>query len=86
MLPSPLTRLVGREDELAQIGSLLRNAAARLITLVGVGGAGKTRLAAAWALREEFADGVGWVSLAPIAPAPDPALQSDVLAAAVGLR
>ncbi|HJZ49598.1 MAG TPA: BTAD domain-containing putative transcriptional regulator, partial [Roseiflexaceae bacterium] len=82
-LPSPLTPLVGRESELAQISGLLRDAATRLITLVGVGGAGKTRLAlaAAWALREAFADGVGWVSLAGIAPTPDPVLQSDALAA-----
>jgi predicted ATPase/DNA-binding SARP family transcriptional activator len=85
-LPSPLTTLVGRDEELARIGSLLRNTTTRLVTLIGVGGVGKTRLAlaAAWALREQFADGVGWVSLAPIAPAPDSALQSDVLAAAVG--
>ncbi|MFF3566060.1 BTAD domain-containing putative transcriptional regulator [Streptomyces sp. NPDC002574] len=42
-LPAPLTSFVGREEELERIGSLL--AGARLVTLVGPGGAGKTRLA-----------------------------------------
>jgi predicted ATPase/DNA-binding SARP family transcriptional activator len=86
-LPSPLTPLVGRADELTRIGGLLRDADTRLVTLVGVGGAGKTRLAlaSAWMLREDFADGVGWASLAGITPAVDAALQPDTLAAAVGV-
>jgi DNA-binding SARP family transcriptional activator/predicted ATPase len=85
-LPSPLTPLVGRPDELARISSLLRDDATRLDTLAGVGGAGKTRLAlaVAWALREAFADGVGWVALAGIAPTADAAQQRDAITAAVG--
>ena len=42
-LPTPVTSFVGREGELAELGALLR--ASRLVTLTGVGGAGKTRLA-----------------------------------------
>jgi predicted ATPase/DNA-binding SARP family transcriptional activator len=84
-LPSPLAPLVGREDELARIDLLLRGDT-RLLTIAGVGGAGKTRLAlaAAWAQRETFADGVAWVPLAGIAPETDPARQPDALASAVG--
>jgi predicted ATPase/DNA-binding SARP family transcriptional activator len=85
-LPAPLTPLVGREHELARIDTLLRDADTRLVTIVGMGGAGKTRLAlaAAWTLRAAFADGAGWVPLAGIAPGADPALQADALATAVG--
>src|SRR4029453_17428482 len=44
-LPGPLTTLVGREQELARLQTLLDDAACRLVTLVGPGGIGKTRLA-----------------------------------------
>src|SRR5262249_48124864 len=85
-LPSPITALVGRADELAQIDTLLSAQDTRLVPIVGVGGAGKTRLAlaAAWAQRQAFPDGVGWVPLAGITPAADLALQFDALATAVG--
>ena len=43
-LPMPLTTFVGRERELAELRSLFR-AGKRLVTLVGIGGIGKTRLA-----------------------------------------
>jgi predicted ATPase/DNA-binding SARP family transcriptional activator len=84
-LPAPLTALIGRADELARIGALLRDGDGRLVTIVGVGGAGKTRLAlaAAWAAHEAF-DGAGWAPLAGIAPSADPAQQPDALAAPVG--
>jgi WD40 repeat protein/predicted ATPase/DNA-binding SARP family transcriptional activator/uncharacterized protein YjbI with pentapeptide repeats len=86
VLPAPLSELFGREDELARIGALLTHDGARLVTIVGAGGAGKTRLAlaGAWALAEAFAGGVGWVSLAGIAPNAGPHFQPDALAAAAG--
>jgi DNA-binding SARP family transcriptional activator len=46
-LPSPLSPLIGREGEQARIETLLRDGRTRLLTIIGVGGAGKTRLALA---------------------------------------
>src|SRR4029079_6857216 len=46
-LPAQLTRMVGRRRELGQIGELLDRDSVRLLTLVGPGGGGKTRLAIA---------------------------------------
>src|SRR5260221_8435254 len=56
-LPASVTPLIGRGSELAQIAHLLDQPACRLLTLVGSGGAGKTRLAieAARAERDHFA-------------------------------
>jgi len=67
-LPTQLTPLLGREHELAQVCSLLRRSEVRLLTLVGTGGVGKTRLAlaAASAVRDDFADGLVFVPLAPV--------------------
>jgi predicted ATPase/transcriptional regulator with XRE-family HTH domain len=64
-LPSPATPFVGRLDELAQIGERLANPACRLLTLVGPGGVGKTRLALATAQAQAaaFVDGVAFVPL-----------------------
>ena len=44
-LPVPLSSFVGREQEVTQVVSLVRDEAARLVTLAGPGGTGKTRLA-----------------------------------------
>jgi non-specific serine/threonine protein kinase len=65
-LPAELTSLVGRRAEIAEISGLL--SAARLVTLTGVGGAGKTRLAIRVAAlrRRAFPDGVWLVDLAPV--------------------
>jgi predicted ATPase/DNA-binding NarL/FixJ family response regulator/Tfp pilus assembly protein PilF len=67
-LPRPPTPLVGRETELAEIAQLLSDPACRLLTLVGPGGIGKTRLAieVAVAAAHRFADGVFFVSLQPV--------------------
>src|SRR5437667_385796 len=63
-LPLRLTSFVGREAELRALKALVRNA--RLVTLTGTGGAGKSRLAAevAGAAREAWPDGIWWVELA----------------------
>ena len=65
-LPAPLTRFVGREAELAEAAALLGEA--RLLTLTGSGGAGKTRLALrlASAVAANFPDGVWFVDLSPL--------------------
>jgi predicted ATPase/DNA-binding SARP family transcriptional activator len=67
-LPVPLTPFVGRETELAQIRNLLQQPACRLLTLIGPGGIGKSRLAleAARLEAERFPHGVYLVSLAPL--------------------
>ena len=62
-LPAELTSFVGRRDELAEVRRLL--AGSRLVTLIGVGGVGKTRLAlrAAAGLARAFRGGVWLVRL-----------------------
>lgn len=62
-LPAPLTRLVGRRREVAEIGALLLTE--RLVTLTGAGGTGKTRLAieAARSVVDRYPDGVWFVAL-----------------------
>ena len=70
-LPRPLTTLVGREQELARLHELLDDPACRLVTLVGPGGIGKTRLAAASAAAREgrHGDGTVFVSFVGTSPA-----------------
>jgi predicted ATPase/DNA-binding winged helix-turn-helix (wHTH) protein len=82
-LAAPISELIGREDELGEVLSLL--AAHRLVTLTGAGGIGKTRLAAAAArhLLPRYADGVWLIELSPLA---DPALVPAAVAAALGLK
>lgn len=67
-LPNYTSPLLGRETELSEVITLLGQPDVRLLTLTGVGGTGKTRLAvqAASALLEQFTDGVVFVDLTPI--------------------
>lgn len=64
-LPAQVTAFIGREKELDQIATALRSGVSRLITILGAGGMGKTRLAlqAAKAGISHFSDGVYFVSL-----------------------
>ena len=84
-VPAPPTSLVGRDAEVAAIVALVRDDGARLVTLTGPGGVGKTRLAlqAAAALRDDFA---GHVAFVPLAPIRDPALVLPTIAWALGVR
>jgi predicted ATPase/DNA-binding XRE family transcriptional regulator len=71
-LPPPMTPFIGRETELAQIADRLADPDCRLLTLVGPGGIGKTRLAlqAASDRLGQFSDGVFFVSLTPVDSTP----------------
>jgi predicted ATPase/class 3 adenylate cyclase len=84
-LPVPLSSFVGREREVARVLSLIREDGARLVTLAGPGGTGKTRLAveAAGELVSEFGAGVFWISLALVR---DTALVVDTIAQTLGAR
>ena len=83
-LPLQLTSFIGREREVADLETLLAGEA-RLLTLTGPGGCGKTRLAlsAAARLAGGFEDGLWWVELAPLS---DPALVPQAVASAIGVR
>lgn len=82
-LPQALNRFVGRERELAEAREML--ARSRLLTLLGMGGMGKSRLSLQLAstLLDEYPDGVWLVELAPLI---DPARVPQVLAGVLGLK
>ena len=81
-LPAELTSFVGREAEIAEVERLLKRA--RLVTLTGTGGSGKTRLAMRVASRllGSFADGVCFIDLSSIT---DPAVVASTVAKALGV-
>jgi len=83
-LPRPASSFVGRETEVAEVATLLQDGA-RLLTLTGPGGSGKTRLAieAAATLVPEFKAGVFWVGLAPLR---DPALVTETIGQTLGAK
>ena len=82
-LPVPLTRLIGREYDIAEVSARLGKD--RLVTLTGLGGVGKTRLAlaVAEAVASEFCDGVWLVELAGLS---DPALLASTVAQALRVQ
>ena len=82
-LPAQLTRFVGREAEIGAVTELLGQH--RLVTLVGVGGSGKTRLAleVAQRLMDQFGDGVWLVELARVATGDE---LLDELVTSLGVR
>ena len=87
-LPLQLTSFIGRGKEIGDVKALLsptRPGAARLVTLTGSGGTGKTRLSlqVATDLLPSFADGIWLVELAPLA---DPALVPQTVGVALGIR
>ncbi len=84
-LPTLPSRTVGREDEIDRLAALLLAPETRLVTVLGPGGVGKTRLAttAAHQVRDHCSDGAHFVSLAPVS---DPALLFDAIATALRLH
>jgi predicted ATPase/class 3 adenylate cyclase len=83
-LPPQLTPLIGREAEVRAVCDLLNRGEVRLLTLVGPGGVGKTRLAlqAAVEVLDTFRDGVCFVPFAPIS---DPELVAATIAQALNI-
>ncbi len=83
-LPRPASSFVGREREVEELVALVRGGA-RLVTLTGPGGSGKTRLGieAAAELVAEFKAGVFWVGLATLR---DPALVLETIAQTLGAK
>jgi predicted ATPase len=84
-VPTPLTPLIGREQDVVRIAALLKQPAMRCLTLIGPGGIGKTRLALqiATQLRDYFADGICFVALAAIT---DPELVIPAIAQELGIQ
>src|SRR5579859_7454714 len=82
-LPAPVSSFVGRETELAAVRALVGGS--RLVTLTGVGGAGKTRLGlqVAAGLADGTGDGVWFADLAPLA---DPDLVAVTVADVLDVR
>jgi predicted ATPase len=83
-LPRPVSSFVGREREIREVAGLLRDGA-RLVTLTGPGGTGKTRLAieAATELIPNVKNGVFWIGLAPVR---DPTIVLEAIGKTIGAR
>ncbi|HZG36976.1 MAG TPA: BTAD domain-containing putative transcriptional regulator [Gaiellaceae bacterium] len=83
-LPAPLSPVVGRDREVGDLTALLRATEARLVTLVGAGGSGKTRLAleVAAAVASDYEAGAYLVELAAVR---DSSLIAAAISAALGI-
>lgn len=83
--PVPTNELIGRADELTEVGRLVADRSTRMMTLSGPGGVGKTRLGLAVAaeVAHRFEGGVCWVPLAPVS---EPAGVAPAVAASIGLH
>jgi len=84
-VPTPFTSFIGREWDVAAIEAMLLRPEVRLLTLAGIGGIGKTRLAIQIAthMRSSFADGVCFAWLASTT---DPALIPSIIAETIGIQ
>ena len=84
-VPHPLTRLIGREENVTRVLELLDDPENRMLTLFGTGGVGKTRLALAVAERaqDRYPDGVAYVELAAVT---EPSLVISSIAEALGME
>lgn len=84
-LPAFPTPLLGRAGEVTAICELIRRAEARLVTVLGPGGVGKTRLAAqaAWELLDDFPDGARFVNLTEVTSMP---LLASAITEALGVQ
>src|SRR6187431_1297488 len=83
-VPSAYTRLIGRESELAAVSALLDDEATRLVTLLGPGGVGKSRLAIEIASATAgFPDGAAFIALENVT---EPALLIPSIAYGLGIR
>jgi non-specific serine/threonine protein kinase len=84
-LPRPITSLIGREQEAKTVGALIRQPGIRLVTLIGPGGVGKTRLALKVAadLSSDYPAGVWFVPLDSVA---EPARVIDAITYDLGIR
>ncbi|HEX6758603.1 MAG TPA: DUF4062 domain-containing protein [Propionibacteriaceae bacterium] len=84
-LPRPPTRLIGRDGEVRRVLDILADPGNRLVTIVGAGGIGKSRLALAVAERgkDRFTDGVAYVELSAVT---EPSLVRPTLAKALGVQ
>ena len=84
-LPRPVTRLIGREPDLARVLDLLLDPDVRMVTIVGPGGIGKSRLALAVSdgARERCPDGIVYIDLAPLT---EPSLVLSTMAKSLGVE
>ncbi len=84
-LTLPITRILGRQEEIDRISGLLARDGMRLLTITGPGGVGKTRLATEVSLGQvgQFRDGVYFV---PLATVREPGLVDRAIAEALGIK